>query len=87
MPNNQNADSADDLPTPRLVAAKPPILDRRLLMLAIVIPYVLAVLTAFAAVLLGSLDEERITLASSVFLAPLGTLAGVIVAFYFKTTD
>ena len=87
MPNSQNADSSDEVPTPRLVKAKQPIPDRRVLMLVIVIPYVLAVLAAFTAVLCSDLDEARITLASSVFLGPLGALAGVIVAFYFKSTD
>lgn len=86
MSNSSN--SNNNLPTPHLVKTANPIpLDRRLLINIIVIPYTLTIIASFFVVIFFDIEEARITLASSALLSPLGTLAGVIVAFYFKSSD
>lgn len=80
-------ENTDDLYQPKLVRARNPIPDRRLLIYIIVLPYILCVVLGYICIFALNLDDARVSLATSAFLAPLGTIAGVIVAFYFKSTE
>lgn len=59
--------------------------DRRLLIFVIVLPYVVCCAAILSSVFFTQMDQGRITLAASTVLAPLGTLAGGICAYYFKS--
>jgi hypothetical protein len=73
--------------TPELVSSEKSIVpDRRLLILAIVVPYMLLCVALMVMILASELSQDRITLAASTILSPLGTIAGAIVAYYFKSS-
>jgi hypothetical protein len=60
--------------------------DRRLLIWVIILPYVVLCAAILGTILWSDIEQARITLAASAILAPLGTLAGGIVAYYFKAS-
>jgi hypothetical protein len=79
---------ADDGPiAPELVDSRQSLgPDRRLLIYVIVLPYVVFCAAVLYAIVLSSIEEPRLTLAASTILAPLGTLAGGIIAYYFRSS-
>lgn len=83
MPSEDN----QGLITPGLVDSEKTITpDRRLLIFVIIIPYVLLCAGVLYSIVLSDIEQARLTLAASTILAPLGTLAGGIVAYYFKSS-
>ena len=76
------------LPSPTLQNTNiPSTQDHRFLMAVIVIPYVFLCAVLLGFVVVTSVEEARITLAASAILAPLGTLAGGIVSYYFRASS
>jgi len=59
--------------------------DRRFLIFLVIVPYIFFAGAILYQVLFSDMEQARVTLAASAVLAPLGTLAGAIVAFYFKS--
>lgn len=83
MPDDQN----DGIISPGLIdSAKRLSPDRRVLILAIILPYMFLCACVLYGIIFTEIDQARLTLAASTILAPLGTLAGGIVAYYFKSS-